>query len=396
MKLTYTLHLPTMATGAAQIEALWYARGVGLVKTEGGLADTELTHASVAGVTYPPGDTAFTVTDYLPVAMNNRWATMARGERWYGASTVIVDGTQFLSGLPITDTVYKLSRYEAEGYQGSDLIAIRTDGIGIYGYADPVDGPMVVNPPLLIPNGVKVGDSGSTSTTMYTWETDHWQSVGAASGFWGLAAAGPVTTSAGHFPDCVLIRWGVDIPGEGEMVNYSWYARGVGVVKWCEVNDSDWVEMMGATIGGVTIPADLAPNSPVSSSIPQGVSFGFDFSAGASTALPDDQDLSYVYVSAQDAYIVSFDPNGVSRTIGQGQNDFETIRAYSTFLPPQWDLRGQAWMHDCWVLGIGWDAIEGTTVVKTREGRYALVHITSATPTELGIEYVYPYGFFGP
>jgi hypothetical protein len=394
MRISYSLHLPDMPTGTAQTETLWFARGVGLVKSKDISVEDQLTQASVAGVSYPRGDTAFTVTDYLPVAMDNRWARMAQGERWYGALTVIVDGTQFLSGLPITDTVYKLSRYDAAGYQGSDLIAIRTDGIGIYGHTDPVDGPMVVNPPLLIPNGAKVGDSGSGSATMYVWAGDHWQAMGTLDGFWELVAAGPITTSAGRFPDCVLIRWGVDVPGMGEMVNYSWHARGVGVVKWYEVDDSDWEEMMGATIGGVTIPADLPPNTPVSASIPQGASFGFDFSAGASTALPDDQDLSYVYVSAQDAYVMSFDPNGVSRTIGQGQYDFESIRAYSTFLPPDWYLRGQAWLHDCWVLGIGWDAIEGTTVVKTREGSYALVHITSATPTELGIEYVYPYGFF--
>jgi hypothetical protein len=401
MKVTYSLRVPWMPTGASQTGTRWFSRGLGAVLSVSSSTSSPeevwtelLTSASIAGVNYPPADTAFTVTDYLPVAMDNRWATMAQGERWYGASTVIVDGTQFLSGLPIADTVYKLSRYDAAGYQGSDLIAIRTDGIGIYGHTDPVDGPMVVNPPLLIPNGAKVGDSGSGSATMHVWAGDHWQAMGTVNGFWELVAAGPITTSAGHFRDCILIRWGVDVPGMGEMVNYSWHARGVGVVKWCEADDSDWEEMMGATIGGVTIPADLPPNTPVSASIPQGASFGFDFSAGASTALPDDQDLSYVYVSAQDAYVMSFDPNGVSRTIGQGQYDFESIRAYSTFLPPDWYLRGQAWLHDCWVLGIGWDAIEGTTVVKTREGNYALVHITSATPTELGIEYVYPYGFF--
>jgi hypothetical protein len=306
-----------------------------------------------------------------------------------------VDGTQSVTGLSIADTIHKLSRFAEEGYQGSDLIAIRSDGIGIYGYADPTDGPMIVNPPLLIPNGAKVGDSGSASSTMYVWATEHWQPAGTVNGFWELVGAGPVTTIAGRFRDCILVRWGVDVPGEGEMVNYIWYARGVGAVKRCEVGNAEWEEAMGATIGGVTTPSELPPNAPATASIPQGVTFGFDFSAGASTALPDDQDLIYIYNSPQDAYIRGFDVNGVSRTIGQGDYGFESIRSYSTFLPPEWDLWGQMWGQDFWVLGIGWDAIEGTTVVRTREGRYALVHITSATPTDLGIEYVYPYGFFG-
>jgi hypothetical protein len=113
-------------------------------------------------------------------------------------------------------------------------------------------------------------------------------------------------------------------------------------------------------------------------------------------ALPDDQDLSYIYNGDQDALVRSFDAAGVSRFIAAGDYGFETVRAYSTFLPPEWDLWGQAWTQESWILGIGWDSIEGTTVVQTREGRYALVHITAANAGQLDIEYVYPYGFFGP
>jgi len=395
MELSYALHLPVMPTGTAEVGTRWFARGVGEVRRSDGTNDNRLSEAVVAGVNYPPGDTEFTVTDYLPVELGNRWAEIHQGENWYGATAVIVDGTQFLSGLPITDTVYTLSRHEAGGYDGSDLIAIRTDGIGIYGFVDPLDGPMVVNPPLLIPNGATVGGSGEATTTMYAWATDHWESVGAVDGFWELADAGPVTTSAGHFPDCILIRWGATSPGMEEIVSYAWYARGVGVVKRYEVGRAQWSEVMGATIGGETIPADIAPNTAAVASIPPGESVGFDFSAGAMAALPDDQDLSYIYNGDQDALIRSFDAAGVSRYIAAGDYGFETVRAYSTFLPPAWDLWGQTWTQESWILGIGWDAIEGTTVVQTREGRYALVHITAANASQLDIEYVYPYGFFG-
>ncbi|MFB3880333.1 MAG: S-layer homology domain-containing protein [Armatimonadota bacterium] len=396
MAFDLTLATPVSPT---QSVAVRYARSVGPVS--GGEMSRygvfqplgSLLEASVAGVNYPPGDTTFTVTDYLPVAMGNQWAMIGQGEGNY-ASLTVVDGTQSVTGLGITDTIYKLSRFAEEGYQGSDLIAIRTDGIGIYGYADPVDGAMVVNPPLLIPNGAKVGDSGSSSTTMYVWATDHWQSLGAMDGFWELVAAGPVTTSAGHFRDCLLIRWGAQPPGMEEMTTYSWYARGIGVVKRAEVGDAEWEELMGATIAGETTPADIAPNTAAVATIPPGESVGFDFSAGAMAALPDDQDLSYIYNGAQDASVRSFDANGVSRFIAQGDYGFESVRAYSTFLPPQWDLWGQAWTQQSWVLGIGWDSIGGTTVVRTREGDYALVHIAAANATQLDIEYVYPYGFF--
>ncbi len=395
MRLNCSLHLPTMATGTAQAETLWYTRGVGLVKSQGNSTDKQLTQASVAGVSYPPGDTEFTVTDYMPIAIDNQWAYIEQGEGWYGASTDIVDGTQFVSGLGITDTVYKLSRYDSDGYNGSTLIAIRDSGIAFYGHVESDGSVFVVNPPLLVPNGAKVGDSGTAPSTMYTWETDHWQTAGSVVGFWGLPEAGPVTTSAGHFRDCVLLRWGVEAEGLEGMVNYLWCARGVGPVKTYGVGRSGWEEATGATIGGVSFPADIAPSTPIDATIPQGSAIGFDFSSGMPVAQPDSQDLQYIYSSAQNAHVESFDAAGVSRSIGQGQYGFESLRAYSTFLPPDWDLSGQAWSIQQWVLGIGWDAIEDTMVVRTREGDYALIHITSATSTELGIEYVYPYGFFG-
>jgi hypothetical protein len=395
MKISYSLHLPYMSTGAAQAETVWYARGVGIVQRDNGSTVTQVTQATIGGVAYPPGDTTFAMTDYLPVAVDNQWAYMTQGEDGYRAATVIVDGIAILSGLPITDTVYMFSRYQANGYDGAELMAIRSDGIGLYGYDDPSSGLMVVNPPLVIPNGAMVGDSGELSSTFYLWATNHWEPGGAVEMFWQLADARPVTTSAGRFDDCVLVRWGASSPATGDTIEYCWYARGVGIVKRYQVDRGEWDELMGAAIGGQTIPADLAPATPVDASIPQGASIGFDFSAGAASALPGDQDLNYLYNSSQDALIHSFDTSGVSRYIGDGQYSFESIRPYATFLPPAWDLFGQAWMQEAWVLGVGWDTLENTAVVNTREGRYALVYIRAISASQLDMTYVYPYGFFG-
>jgi hypothetical protein len=38
--------------------------------------------------------------------------------------------------------------------------------------------------------------------------------------------------------------------------------------------------------------------------------------------------------------------------------------------------------------------VNGICVVKTREGRYALVHVKGATGASVSIDYVYPYGWF--
>ncbi len=395
MKISYSLHLPTMATGAAQTETVWYARGVGVVKRDNGSVVSELTQASIAGVSYPPGDTAFTMTDYLPLEIDNQWSYMTQGESGYSASSVIVDGIEVVDALGITDDVYKLSRYEVNGYAGSNLMAVRDDGIAIYGYRDPSTGAMVVNPPIIIPNGAVVGDSGSGDSTAYTWATDHWQSAGTIHGTWELLDAGPVTTSAGRFDDGVLVRWSASGDAIGATTHYDWYARNAGIVKTYEVGQSQWTELVGASIGDVTVPEVLPNGIQVDASIPEGSGLGFDFSSGGAVASPDDQDLSYIYNTSQDASVRSFDLHGISKYVGQGEFGFSSLEVYGTFLPWSWDLQGEAWSQDSWVLGIGWDSLENSVLVKTREGGYALVAVTGISAGQLDITYIYPYGFYG-
>jgi hypothetical protein len=398
MKFDLTLALPELPTSSA---TMYLARSVGLAAGDDfGLLHAftapfgSLTSATIDGRSYPPGDTLYDITDYYPVNMGDQWSVEFLGEGWYGAAIKVIDGTQVVTGLGIDDTIYKISWYESEGYDGSELVAIRPDGVALYGFVDPSDGPVVVNPPLLLPNGRMVGESGSESSTLYVWATDHWQDAGTVEAEWQLLAAGAIRTPAGYFPDCLLVRWAADMPEGEHMASYSWFARGLGAVRESEVGSSDWDELIGATILGVTTPETLPGTVPVTAFIDEGASMGFDFSAGVNVAQPDDQDLSYSYLGAELAVIDSFDPAGISRYIGHGEYDFEAIQTYSTFLPPERDLWGQVWSSEGMLLGLEWSALEETTVVKTREGGYALVHIVDVTPTQLEVEYVYPYGWF--
>ena len=179
------------------------------------------------------------------------------------------------------------------------------------------------------------------------------------------------------------------------MIQYAWLAKGIGPVMEFEAGEGEWSEITGATIGGVTTPADPAPATKETATITAGASLGFDFSAGAMAALPDDQDLTYVYTSATDAVMESFASDGISRYIGYGDWDFLSLYTYSTFLPPDWDLHGWTWWQSASVLDATWDNIDDSVVVKTRDGNYALVHVVAATGVGLDIEYVYPYGWFG-
>jgi hypothetical protein len=398
MKFELTLAIAERPTSSA---TMYFARSVGPVAGDDSGPPYSfnaplgsLTQATIDGRSYPPGDTLYDIADYYPLNMGDQWAVEFLGEGSYGAAIKVIDGTQFLTGLDIDDTVYTMSWYGSEGYDGAELVAPRPDGVALYGFVDPSEGPMVAKPPLVLPNGSIVGDSGVGSGTLYAWLIDHWESVGTLNAEWQLLNAGAVSTPAGYFPDCILVRWAVDVAEEEHMVSYSWLARDLGPVRQYEVGGQDWDELMGATILGATTPDTIPGIAPVTAFVDEGTAVGFDFSAGTNVAQPDDQDLNYLYVDPSLASIHSFDPTGVSRYIGHGEYDFEAIQTYSTFLPPGWDIWGKAWWSEGIVLGSGWSALEETVVVKTREGRYALVHIVDATPTQLEIEYVYPYGWF--
>ncbi|MBN1460496.1 MAG: S-layer homology domain-containing protein [Armatimonadetes bacterium] len=374
--------------------AFFWARSVGLVKEQVSSTATDLTAAEINGFQYPPDEMVFDVIDYYPLEVGNAWSAIWLGEWVYTADRVLIPSTEDLSGLGVTDTVYRVLRYTGDAADLADYWASLPEGLARYGHWDPDSGDVAVNPPLLVSNGISIGDSDSQSSTLYAWAVDHWESVGAISGGYTLVAAGAVGTSAGYFPDCILLRYELTPPGDDTFVQYVWLARGVGPVLEYEVNDGEFCETMGATIGGVTVPPDPATAVVESATITEGFASGFDFSADGMAALPDDQDLTYVYVSATNAGIESFDSSGLSRCLGQGDWDFISLHSYSTFLPPEWDLWGWTWWSAAPVLETEWDGTDSVVVVKTREGRYALVHITDITPTGLNIEYVYPYGWF--
>jgi len=394
MKISYSLHEPWMPVGVPETRTLWFARGVGVVREVYGTVTSELTAATVGGVEYPPDEMVFDVTDYFPLDVGNAWSTIWQGEGWYGAERVLVPSTEDLSGLGVTDTVYRVIRYMGEAADGADFWASLPTGLARYGHWDPGT-TIAVYPPLVTPNGISIGDSDSGTSAAYVWATDHWELAGSIAGAWELVAAGPVATSAGYFPDCILLRYDITPPGEEAMIQYVWLAKGIGPVMELEAGEGEWSEITGATISTVTTPADPAPATVETATITAGASLGFDFSSDGMAALPDDQDLTYIYTSATEATIESFISDGVSRYVGYGDWDFLSLHAYSTFLPPDWDLHGWAWWQSASVLDETWDNVDDSLVVKTRDGNYALVHVLAATGGGLDIEYVYPYGWFG-
>ena len=378
---------------SASTTLLW-ARSVGIVGSQVSTSTVEMVSAEIDGRQYPPDEMVFDVTDYFPLEIGNAWSTIWQGEGWYGAERVLVPSTEDLSGLGVTDTVYRVIRYMADTADGADFWASLPTGLARYGHWDPGT-TIAVYPPLVTPNGISIGDSDSGTSAAYIWEVDLWAYAGSISATWELVAAGPVATSAGYFPDCILLRYDITPPGEDTMIHYVWLAKGIGPVMESEAGEGEWSEITGATIGGVTTPADPAPATKETATITAGASLGFDFSAGAMAALPDDQDLTYIYTSVTEAVMESFASDGISRYIGYGDWDFLSLYTYSTFLPPDWDLHGWTWWQSASVLDATWDNIDDSVVVKTRDGNYALVHVVAATGIGLDIEYVYPYGWFG-
>jgi hypothetical protein len=168
----------------------------------------------------------------------------------------------------------------------------------------------------------------------------------------------------------------------------------VGLVRSYEIGDSSWCDLMGGTVDGETVPPDPAPALLRVGVITEGTTNGFDFGTGMMVAQPADQDVQYISSGPSDAVIQSFASGGISWYIGEGIYDFPAYRRYSTFLPPDYDIWGSLWGSPLGVLSDTYDYTGGTMVVKTREGSYALVHITDATTGALSIEYVYPYGWF--
>ena len=375
-------------------EMLFWARSIGIVGDEISTSTIGMVSADIAGRQYPPDEMVFDVTDYFPLDIGNAWSTIWQGEGWYGAERVLVPSTEDLSGLGVTDTVYRVLRYMGEAADGADFWASLPAGLARYGHWDP-GMTIAVNPPLVTPNGISIGDSDSDTSAAYMWVVDHWAYGGSISGAWELVAAGPVATSAGYFPDCILLRYDITPPGEDAMIQYVWLAKGIGPVMELEAGEGEWSEITGATISTVTTPADPAPATVETATITAGASLGFDFSAGAMAALPDDQDLTYIYTSATDAMMESFASDGISRSIGYGDWEFFSVYTYSTFLPPDWDLHGWTWWGSASVLDATWDNIDDSVVVKTQDGNYALVHVVAATGVGMDIEYVYPYGWFG-
>lgn len=390
MKIEYTLATPVTPTETA---TTWWAPDVGVVRLESDSGSASLASAQVDARTYPTADAVFNVSDYYSLVLSDEWRMVRQGE-WNGASERIVSGTLDVSGLGITDTVRKVEINEADEYWGSDLMAVTADGLKRYGFEEPDGTAMVAESGLLIPDGVQIGDSGSLTTDVYGGQPGAWAFLGEMDAEWAVLDAGPVTTSAGHFPDCLLIWWSADTPEE-TVSTYEWLARGVGPVKTYETNTPSWQELMGAVIVGSRIPQPMPPTTSTHvRHITEGTSVGFDFSAAGMTSNPDDMDLQFVSYDADNAVAQSTISDGISTYIGYGDYDYMSYWRFQTYIPPDMGIWGDMWYDAVDVRDDGTDKVGHVFVVKTRDGLYALVKVTNVTETTLSIEYAFPYSWF--
>ena len=391
MKMELTLASPVSPTSTASV---WFARATGPVRVECDSGATfGLTSGEVDTRVYPAEDGTYSVSEYYPLTLADEWRQVYRGE-WTGASYRYVGDTLDLSGIGIGDTARVVDIYEGTEYEGADLLGVTAEGFAWYGFMEPNGIALAAVPPLVIPDGVSLGESGSIESDIYQGQPGDWQYVSEVDAYWAVLDAGPMRTDAGYFPDCLLIWWRVEDPEEAFSA-YEWLARGVGPVKVCQTDLARWGETMGAVILGDRIPEQLPPASGWSArQIDESDTLGFDFSAGAMTADAAQQDIRYVYYGAADARLESLAPDGVCRFIGHGEYDFSSYTRFATYLPPELDIWGAVWSEAVNVLdGGGWQD-DKVLVAKTREGNYALVYITDVDATRASIQYVYPYSWY--
>lgn len=391
MRMELTLASPVTPTSTASV---WFARATGPVRMEYDSGATlKLTSGEIDTRVYPAESATYNVTHYYHLTLADEWRRVYQGE-WTGASNRYVADTLDLSGLGVSDTVYAVDIYEGDEYRGADLLGTTAEGFARYGFKESNGIAVVAVPPLLIPNSAVLGDSGSGDSSLYQGQPGDWQYVGEADGYWAVLDAGPITTDAGYFPDCLHIWWRAE-SSEGDVSAYEWLARGIGPVKVCETDEPRWGETMGAVIFGDRIPEQLPPATGWSArQIDESDTWGFDFSAGAMTADAGQQDLQYVYYGAGDARFESFQAEGVCRFIGHGEYDFNSYMRFATYLPPERDIWGEVWSEAVNVLdGGGWQD-DKVLVAETREGNYVLVYITDVDATRASIHYVYPYSWY--
>jgi len=221
----------------------WVAKGVGQVRRDerpfGGTGWEELLAASVSGVDYPQ---SYALINYFPLNQGDTWTYGPVGSGY----TVTVSGTAQLRGRPYT-TMVIFAENHVSYYQPT------ADGILFGGEYDGGDGVTIAfEPPLLLPNGMALGETRTMPTSLYV--NDVYQGGGTAS--LGLVAVETVAVPAGTFPLCLKLDLQADIPPALSGREYQWWAPGIGMVRKDDrpFGGSDYHELLSASVLGVTYP----------------------------------------------------------------------------------------------------------------------------------------------
>jgi hypothetical protein len=194
----------------------------------------------------------YNVTDYFPLTQGRTWMFQSPT----GFSSQVVPGTVDLSG----QTYAVLTDYpegSANYWLASD------DGLR---WGEMHDGTSsattVMTPPLLIPNGL---DPGATGTQTVSISINGVPS-GQATFSYQFVGTEPVTVPAGTFADCMKLEMTMTTP-QGSSHIYYWAAKGVGFVKWDSrpFGGIDHSELIGYTVPSTNyaLPLNVTDHFPL-------------------------------------------------------------------------------------------------------------------------------------
>jgi hypothetical protein len=227
---------------------MWLAKGVGAVKQDyrpfGEDRANELTAATVGGIDYP-----INMADYFPLDQGDTW-NYQRLSSATGSSTVnlTVSGSTTIAGQLYANVVRTPSTWiQIEYWQ------VAADGLRRGGELGD-EGQLTLDPPLLVPSNLAVGQTilGSTTPSL---DGVVQEPLTFTITFTGVET---VTVPAGTFPNCLKLDVRLqasDQPGPDQLT--LWFAKGVGKVREYEIEPdgvTDDSQLTSATVGGVEFP----------------------------------------------------------------------------------------------------------------------------------------------
>lgn len=219
---------------------VWLAKGLGVAQADSRPFGGEDWAELVAATWISPGPFTdpFDTTDHYPLGQGDRWAYLGT----WGAHTSTISGTTQVLGVQYANKV------ESDGF--TQYWRATPEGLTTAGFSDGSD-QIILDPPLLIPNGMTLKQMRAQTTTVFV----NGVPTGEGEVVLHFLQVDDVLTPAGHFPECMKLDLQLTVPGASERF-HQWLAKGLGEVKWDDTafggNGTSVLE--SATVGGVSYP----------------------------------------------------------------------------------------------------------------------------------------------